>query len=61
MYWEIKMKKENIIGFIAGGILGIIIWLLKKEPYTSFGIWQLIFVLVCAWGGIYTFGPFIKN
>ena len=55
------MKKENIIGFIAGGILGIIIWLLQKELYTSFSIWQLIFVLVCAWGGIYTFGPFIKK
>ena len=55
------MKKENIIGAIAGGILGMIIWLLNKEPYTSLGIWQLIFVLVCAWGGIYTFGPFIKK
>ena len=55
------MKSENIIGFIVGGILGIIVWLLNKEPYTPFGIWQLVFVLVCAWGGIYTFGPFIKK
>ena len=55
------MKREDIIGFIAGGILGIIIWLLHKEPYTSFGIWQLVFVFVCAWGGIYTFGPLIKK
>ena len=55
------MKSENIIGFIVGGILGIIIWLLNKEPYPPFGIWQLGFVLVCAWGGIYAFGPFIKK
>ena len=54
------MKKHDVIGAIAGGILGLIIWLLQKDPYASFGLGALIFVLVCAWGGVYTFGPWVK-
>jgi hypothetical protein len=54
------MKKENVLGAIAGGVLGVIIWLFQKGPYDTFGIGPFIFVLVCAWGGIYTFGPHIK-
>ena len=54
------MKKENILGAIAGGVLGVIIWLFQKGPLDTFGLGPLIFVLVCAWGGIYTFGPHIK-
>jgi len=54
------MKKEDILGAIAGGVLGIIVWLLHKEPNDSFGIGPLIFVAVMGWGGVYTFGPFIK-
>ena len=54
------MKKEDILGAIAGGVLGVIVWLLHKGPYDSFGIGPLIFISVMAWGGVYTFGPFIK-
>ena len=54
------MKKEDVLGAVAGGVLGVIIWLLHKGPYDSFGLGPLIFVAVMAWGGVYTFGPFIK-
>ena len=55
-----SMKKEDVLGAIAGGVLGVIIWLFQKGPFDTFGIGPLIFVLVCAWGGVYTFGPHIK-
>ena len=53
------MKREDIIGFIAGGILGIIVWLLNKETIHSvwylaisfcFGLcmgWNLYFWTIC--------------
>ena len=43
------MKKEDILGAIAGGVLGVIVWF-PKGPYDSFGIGPLIFIAVMAWG-----------
>ena len=37
-----------------------LVWFLHKGLYDSFGINLLIFIVVIAWGGVNTFGPFIK-
>ena len=49
-----------IVSAIIGGVLGIFVW--KTSVYSAdFGIGPLIFILICAWGGVYTFGPFLKK
>ena len=48
---------KNLIPIIAGTILGIIIWKFNNTS-GEFGIGPLVFILICAAGGYYTWGKF---
>ena len=44
---------NNLIESVAGAIMGIVIW---KFQGSDFGIGPLIFIIIMAWGGAYTWG-----
>tara|TARA_Y100000294_G_C8242004_1_gene211174 strand:+ start:241 stop:411 length:171 start_codon:yes stop_codon:yes gene_type:complete len=53
-------NQANIVGAIIGAVLGTITW--KVTVYSApFGIGPLILILVCAWGGVYVFGPHLRK
>ena len=48
---------KNIIPITAGIVLGIVTW--KSSAYSAdFGIGPLVWILICAVGGWYTWGKF---
>lgn len=48
---------KNLIPIIAGIILGIITWKFTDNS-VEFGIGPLVWILICAAGGYYTWGKF---
>mgnify|MGYP001204558192 FL=1 len=49
-----KFEDAKIAGAILGGVIGLIVW--ATDVYAAdFGVGPLIFIGVCAWGGVYCF------
>ena len=44
---------NNLVAAVLGAVLGFVIW---KFQGSDFGIGPLIFIIIMAWGGAYTWG-----